>query len=102
MKTYESRSIYDKKYIEWIGQVRSKYTRKNIYKTTKIEDDQTVPDFDQKTVKDIFNQIIFTEFPQHIFDTFKNEYILDDTFAKQIFVEYAKFLVMIKLSDYNL
>ena len=46
-----------------------------------------------------FEQVINIEFPQYLLETFKNEYILEDTFAKLIFVEYAKFLVMIKLND---
>ena len=82
---------------DFIGEIRLRFTRNFADEEIKIEEDETVPDFDQSLVKEYFEQVINIGLPQYLFDTFQNEYILDDTLAKQIFVEYAKFLVMLKL-----
>ena len=79
--------------------IRSKYVRKLVNEDAKIEDDGISSDFDQNLIEKYLEQVINVEFPQYLFETFKNEYILDDAFAKRIFVEYAKFLVMLKLDN---
>lgn len=91
-----------------ISKLRKLVLKKADFKTFEIKllspEDLTepIPELDQSLVRSELKTVEEIQFPNELFKTFVLEYNLDEDFAKQIFAEYAKFLVMMKLSDYNL